>query len=115
MRINAIPATTGQDYPLVRASSVCPCCSDPKSPGQLVCWPCYRELDVRNGNPEVTYRLGVVEQLKCEQLQQQQTGYNCFRDDVDCVVPPSSNCLECGAAVPHGDTVCCKCSNYGAW
>jgi hypothetical protein len=30
------------DYPVVRASTTCPCCGHPKDVGTLFCWPCYR-------------------------------------------------------------------------
>jgi hypothetical protein len=29
------------DYPRIRAGRYCPLCLRPKSPGLLVCWPCF--------------------------------------------------------------------------
>jgi hypothetical protein len=46
------------DYPLTRHAALCPLCDKPKGEGlMLVCWPCYRAHDMRNGNPEVTRRI----------------------------------------------------------
>ena len=41
------------DHPRVRASVECPVCSGYKAPGLIVCWPCFRNLNLRFGNPEV--------------------------------------------------------------
>lgn len=40
------------DYPNIRASLTCPCCGKPKDKGCVVCWPCYRFHDFRNGGRE---------------------------------------------------------------
>jgi hypothetical protein len=37
------------DHPNVRESASCPTCNRPKDQGLLVCWDCYRKLDIRNG------------------------------------------------------------------
>ena len=53
--------TVTLDHPLVRASSKCPICPAPKDIGTVLCWRCYRQLDMRNGNPQAEYLLGVAE------------------------------------------------------
>lgn len=42
--------TTILDHPLIRASTICPLCIGSKDTGLLVCWPCYRSENLRNGN-----------------------------------------------------------------
>jgi hypothetical protein len=37
------------DYPNIRQSARCPLCERAKDQGLLVCWPCYRVHDMRNG------------------------------------------------------------------
>ena len=45
---------TVHDHPLVRKSHTCPLCTQHKGEGGLVCWPCFRKHDMRNGDtPEV--------------------------------------------------------------
>ena len=39
------------DYPNVRASPICPLCHKNKARGLLVCWACFREYEMRDGNP----------------------------------------------------------------
>lgn len=39
------------DNPLTRAQSICPLCNGSKPRGLVACWPCYRETNMRNGNP----------------------------------------------------------------
>jgi hypothetical protein len=41
------------DYPNVRLSAICPLCGQEKESGLIVCWPCYRKNDLRNGNSEI--------------------------------------------------------------
>ena len=47
------PHNVTPDYPHVRASERCPIggpsCGIVKPIGNVVCWPCYRRLDFRNG------------------------------------------------------------------
>ena len=45
-------AVTTPDYPNIRRSTACPCCSRVKEAGCIVCWPCYRLHDVRGGIPK---------------------------------------------------------------
>jgi len=40
--------TTQADYPHLRQQPVCPLCHHEKDHGLLVCWTCYRRLDLRN-------------------------------------------------------------------
>ena len=49
------------DHPLVRASTRCPICHEPKDKGLVMCWPCYRQIDMRNGNPLVDDLLDAAE------------------------------------------------------
>ena len=37
------------DYHYVRDLTTCPLCNGVKTTGLLVCWPCYRSHDVREG------------------------------------------------------------------
>jgi hypothetical protein len=39
------------DFPLVRAQVMCPLCQGEKAVGLLVCWPCYRQRELKYGNP----------------------------------------------------------------
>ena len=39
------------DNPLVRASDSCPLCDGLKPVGNVACWPCYRNAEMRHGNP----------------------------------------------------------------
>ena len=41
----------------VRASTRCPLCECYKAVGLVVCWPCYRLHDLRNGNPEAEAKI----------------------------------------------------------
>ena len=41
------------DHPRVRASRVCPVCGQAKDYGLVVCWPCYRRVNMRAGNEAV--------------------------------------------------------------
>jgi hypothetical protein len=52
-----------EDHALVRAAKHCLLCGEPKDPGTLVCWPCYRKHDLGNGNSEVEQRLDEAESL----------------------------------------------------
>jgi NMD protein affecting ribosome stability and mRNA decay len=51
----------GMDFPRVRASSVCPLCGAEKEAGLVVCWACYREHDMRYGNPEAESAIRAAE------------------------------------------------------
>jgi hypothetical protein len=37
------------DHPHIRQANRCPVCHNGKEAGLLVCWTCYRKLDLRNG------------------------------------------------------------------
>lgn len=37
------------DHPLTRRGCTCPLCELPKDAGLVVCWPCYRLWNFRNG------------------------------------------------------------------
>lgn len=37
------------DFGCVRQMTACPVCGNEKDDGLLVCWPCYRAHDIRNG------------------------------------------------------------------
>jgi hypothetical protein len=39
------------DNPLVRASDLCTLCDGLKPIGTVCCWNCYRQCNLRNGNP----------------------------------------------------------------
>jgi hypothetical protein len=39
------------DNPHIRRSLECPLCGNSKSTGLVVCWPCFRQHDMSNGNP----------------------------------------------------------------
>ena len=56
-------ATEGSspDHPNLRAQRICPLCGGSKDVGLVVCWPCYRAYDLRNGNPEVGRLLDLAE------------------------------------------------------
>ncbi len=41
------------DHPRLRARRSCSLCGGCKDVGPVVCWPCYRKHNLRNGNPEV--------------------------------------------------------------
>lgn len=41
------------DHPKLRALTCCVVCRRPKDAGLVVCWNCYREKDLRNGNDTV--------------------------------------------------------------
>lgn len=45
------------DFPKVRAQEVCPLCQATKEAGLLVCWPCYRQHELRYGNPAALSRI----------------------------------------------------------
>jgi hypothetical protein len=50
------------DYPNIRASEHCPMCGRDKDQGLLVCWPCYRLHNVRNGlDQETIYHFELIE------------------------------------------------------
>lgn len=56
--------TSYNDYPLTRAGAFCPICLGDKAPGLLVCWPCYREHDMRFGDtPNVTALMDAFERV----------------------------------------------------
>lgn len=50
------------DNPNVRASTVCPLCSSTKARGLVACWTCYKDHDLRNGNPEAELQIAAREQ-----------------------------------------------------
>jgi hypothetical protein len=45
----ATPALHEADHPLTRKHGLCAVCGRHKDAGLLVCWPCYRKHDFRNG------------------------------------------------------------------
>jgi len=45
------------DHPKTRAALRCPVCHNDKDPGLLVCWTCYRALNLRNGCPPFVARI----------------------------------------------------------
>jgi hypothetical protein len=49
------------DHLRVRQHQSCPLCHRAKGFGLLVCWPCFRAYDLRNGNPLVDRRLDAAE------------------------------------------------------
>jgi hypothetical protein len=49
------------DHPKLRSSTICQLCGEVKETGLLVCWPCFRVHDLRNGNPGVERALDVME------------------------------------------------------
>ena len=49
------------DHPKLRDKDICMTCSQPKNVGLVVCWSCYRRLDLRNGNPEAERALDAME------------------------------------------------------
>ena len=50
------------DHPLTREATVCSLCRGAKAAGQLVCWPCWGEHNMRNGEEEdVTAHLATWE------------------------------------------------------
>ncbi len=58
------------DYPNVRANVLCPLCFGGKEKDLLVCWSCYREHRLRDGNPEAEQFIksaedNLVRQLDC--------------------------------------------------
>ena len=51
------------DYGLVRQQLICPLCHNEKADGLLVCWPCYRAHNLRNGiSPVIVHILASVEE-----------------------------------------------------
>ncbi len=44
---------TGIDNANVRQQETCPVCLNPKSKGLVVCWKCFNEHDMRNGNSDI--------------------------------------------------------------
>ena len=48
----------------VRASNQCPLCEGEKETGLVVCWPCYRRYDLRNGNPEAENKIEEANKLE---------------------------------------------------
>jgi hypothetical protein len=50
------------DFPQVRAQAVCPLCRGEKAVGLLVCWPCYRNHELRYGNPKAEEAIAHSEQ-----------------------------------------------------
>ena len=49
------------DFPNVRAGALCPLCGSGKDAGLLVCWPCYRQNDLRYGNREEERKIEAAE------------------------------------------------------
>ena len=49
------------DHPLIRKHLICPLCDLHKGQGLVVCWPCYRLWDMRNGDPAVEAELDLAE------------------------------------------------------
>jgi hypothetical protein len=49
------------DYPNLRQEHLCCLCFGHKGKGLVVCWRCYNEFDMRNGNREVNDALAEVE------------------------------------------------------
>jgi hypothetical protein len=45
------------DHPKVRASHSCPVCNREKEQALLVCWLCYRALNLRNGAADFVVKL----------------------------------------------------------
>ena len=50
------------DHPILRSQRECPLCSNRKAVGLVCCWTCYRNFDLRNGNPEANILLDKAEQ-----------------------------------------------------
>lgn len=44
-----LPIVEQLDWPVCRASLICPICELDKPKGLIMCWPCYRLHDVRYG------------------------------------------------------------------
>jgi ribosomal protein L37AE/L43A len=56
------------DYPRIRANTVCPLCAKHKLEHTLVCWPCFRTHNLRQGESvQVATILETVEQRLIEQ------------------------------------------------
>jgi hypothetical protein len=55
-------AFTQVDFPHFRSKLACPACNRAKDKGTLVCWPCYRVLDMRHGmRPDIAARFDALE------------------------------------------------------
>jgi hypothetical protein len=66
MRLNSeqqtMAAFTQVDFPHIRSKLACPACNRARDKGTLVCWPCYRVLDMRHGmRPDIAARFEALE------------------------------------------------------
>ncbi len=52
------------DHPYIRAQTVCSLCKGKKDTGLVICWPCYRRHDMRNGGDVVANRLIAIAEAK---------------------------------------------------
>lgn len=67
-----MPAFTKTDFPLLRASTICPCCALDKPKGNIACWDCYRLFNMRHGfSPLVAGQIAAIEGA----LQSEARGY----------------------------------------
>lgn len=57
-----MPLIPQLDYPLVRASAVCPLCRGAKDTGLVACWPCYRKDELKYGNPDADLKIAQAEE-----------------------------------------------------
>jgi hypothetical protein len=53
---------TALDRPRLRASCSCPLCGSPKTPGLLVCWPCFRYFKLEEFSEATEYSLDMAEE-----------------------------------------------------
>lgn len=61
-RETKMPLIPQLDYPLVRASAVCPLCRGAKDTGLVACWPCYRKDELKYGNPDADLKIAQAEE-----------------------------------------------------
>lgn len=56
--------TEPPDYPNLRSLDWCALCDGAKDIGNVVCWPCWRAFNFRNGvHPEIEHLLKVTESM----------------------------------------------------